>query len=458
MVIAGKYRLETQVGQGGMGEVWVATNLVLDSKIALKVLLRSLLDNAEAGERLLREARAAARISHRNIVQVYDFGYVETGEPFIVMELLRGESLGDRLARVSRLPAVQAVEILVPVAHALATAHAKGIVHRDLKPGNVFLAVDESNAETPKVVDFGIAKMKDAKHQSRVTQDGNVMGSPEYLSPEQAIGEADIDARADVWALSVTLYESITGRLPFDDPSYNRLLHMIVEDNPVPTTELGAGDAELWTILEKGLHKKRDERWQSVFEMGAALEEWLRSHGVYITGGTFARVVETGDGSGRNSVITGPRPSLSKISTGDGPVSVQFSSEDIIADDAEQARKRRFPVVGIVVGFSVLAGVTAGLLLFRFGSQTSASQTPGGPASVQSSALTATPPVASASASPAPDPSAVASTPKAEASATSAAKAKAAAGTGPGVVKVTGKAPGKAGGTNPNDDVYGSRR
>lgn len=295
-VVVGKYRLESLIGQGGMGEVWVATNLVLESRVALKLLLRSLVKQDEAAQRLLREARAAARVSHRNIVQVFDFGYIETGQPFIVMELLRGESLGERLARAVRLPAIQAVETLVPVAHALSTAHTKGIIHRDLKPWNVFLAVDESNVETPKVVDFGIAKMS-STHVQRVTMDGTVLGSPEYLSPEQALGEPDIDARADIWALAVTLYETITGRLPFEDAAYNRLLRRIIEDDPIPTTAHAAGDDRLWQILRKGLAKKREERWQSAFEMGSALEQWLESHNVHSTGGTFRRSFEAGVGS-----------------------------------------------------------------------------------------------------------------------------------------------------------------
>jgi eukaryotic-like serine/threonine-protein kinase len=293
MVIAGKYRLETLIGSGGMGEVWVATNLLLESKVALKVLLRSLVQDQEAATRLLREARAAARVNHHNIIQVFDFGYVETGEPFIVMELLHGENLGDRLERAVRIPAVTAVEVLVPVAHALATAHAKGIVHRDLKPWNIFLSVDESNLEVPKVVDFGIAKTA-YKHDKRVTADGHVLGSPEYLSPEQGLGEDDIDARADIWALCVTLYETITGKLPFEDEVYNRLLRKIVEDAPVPITDHAAGDEALWKIIEKGLEKKREQRWSSAEELGAALEGWLEDHGVFTTGGLFRRASEFG--------------------------------------------------------------------------------------------------------------------------------------------------------------------
>jgi serine/threonine-protein kinase len=275
-VLANKYRLDDLIAEGGMGEVWVATNLLLEIKVALKVLRRSLVEDSEAEGRLLHEARAAAGIAHLNIIQVFDFGYVETGEPFIVMELLRGEDLGARLARSGRLSAVHAVELMVPVTSALHAAHCKGIVHRDIKPQNIFIVVDDSGMQYPKVVDFGIAKNQ-WRHAPKLTSDGRVVGSPEYLSPEQARGENDVDCRADIWALSVTLYESITGELPFSDISYNKLLRKIIEDAPVPSTALAAGDESLWLILKKGLEKRPEDRFQSMEELRVALVTWRES-------------------------------------------------------------------------------------------------------------------------------------------------------------------------------------
>jgi serine/threonine-protein kinase len=262
-----------------MGSVWVATNLVLERKVAIKVLhsnTRS--DLAEA--RLLREARAAAQIGHANIIQVFDFGYVASGEPYIVMELLRGEDLSVRLSRVGRLAAADAVKLLLPVTSALAAGHAKGIVHRDMKPGNVFIAVDDVGNEIPKVVDFGIAKVQTLQHTPKLTMEGRVVGSPEYLSPEQARGEDDLDATTDVWALCITLYEAVTGDLPFHDENYNRLLRHIIEDTPRPITDYAAGDPALWSIIARGLNKHRRARWPSMEELGRALEGWLEQHGV----------------------------------------------------------------------------------------------------------------------------------------------------------------------------------
>ncbi len=278
-VLGGKYRLDSKLAEGGMGTVWIATNLVLESQVAIKVLLHEHMHSATAEARLLREARTAAQIGHPNIVQVFDFGKTDDGFPFIVMELLRGEDLGTRLDRVWRISAIQAVRIMIPVVSAVAAAHAKGVVHRDLKPQNIFLTVDDNGDEIPKVVDFGIAKPSGWQHTPKLTMDGVVVGSPEYVSPEQARGQDDIDARADVWALCVTLYETVTGELPFRDENYNRLLRRIIEDEPASIVSKGAGDEELWAIVHKGLAKNRDERWQSAGELRDALVRWFEQRG-----------------------------------------------------------------------------------------------------------------------------------------------------------------------------------
>lgn len=279
VVVAQKYRLESLLARGGMGSVWVATNLVLEKQIAIKVLHASQ-RNELAAARLLREARAAAQIGHANIVQVYDFGHVNTQEPFIAMELLRGEDLAQRLDRVHRIPAIDATKLLLPVTSALAAAHAKGIVHRDMKPGNIFIAQDDFGNEIPKVVDFGIAKIKTPQFAPKLTMEGRVVGSPEYLSPEQARGEDDLNAQTDVWALCVTLYECVTGKLPFHDNNYNRLLRLIIEEEPQPITDHAAGDDALWKIIERGLSKNSKDRWPGMEPLGRALLEWLEEHKV----------------------------------------------------------------------------------------------------------------------------------------------------------------------------------
>lgn len=278
-LIGGKYQLQRVLGQGGMGAVWVARNLSLDADIALKLIRR---DRAteEASARLLTEARAAAKLGHPGIVRVFDFGQTEVGDPYLVMELLTGESLSGILARKKRLDPGVALQTLLPVAAALAAAHLKGIVHRDLKPDNVMLTTDESGKIVPKLLDFGIARVLRDDVERHVTIAGEVLGSPDYMSPEQARGEANIDHRTDVWTYSVLLYETITGRRPFDAPNYNALIAAIVANTPMPTHAYGTGDAALWAILERGLAKERGARWQSLRDMGVALAGWALERGI----------------------------------------------------------------------------------------------------------------------------------------------------------------------------------
>jgi eukaryotic-like serine/threonine-protein kinase len=278
-VIADKYELETILGEGGMGAVWRARNIALDSPVAIKVV-RSEGDLAALRSRLLQEARAAAKLSHPAIVKVFDVGQTENGDPFIVMELLPGNSLGAILATEGRLTSVQTVRTLLPIIDALWLAHGKGIVHRDLKPDNVLIVQDDTSLQ-PKLVDFGIVKVQVSEGESHLTQDGVVLGSPDYMSPEQARGEEDVDHRTDVWALCVVLYEAISGAPPFKGNNYNALLRQIVEATPPSLRELAVADEELSGIVARGLSKRREERFASMGELGRALATWLIGHGVH---------------------------------------------------------------------------------------------------------------------------------------------------------------------------------
>jgi eukaryotic-like serine/threonine-protein kinase len=261
-----------------MGVVWSARNIDLDSAVAIK-LLSSEVDHPEMHERLLVEARSAAKLAHPAIVNVFDIGETASGEPFIVMELLRGNSLGAMLALHGRIAAVQAVALLLPIADALSFAHQRGIVHRDVKPDNIFIVEDEGFCR-PKLVDFGIVKVQRTENTHHLTRAGTIMGSPDYLSPEQARGDEDIDHLADVWALSVVLYEMISGRLPFSAGNYNALLWQIAQETPPSLLDLAAADRELAALVARGLNKSRRERVSSMEEMGQALAAWLSKQGV----------------------------------------------------------------------------------------------------------------------------------------------------------------------------------
>jgi eukaryotic-like serine/threonine-protein kinase len=278
-VVAQKYRLVRILGEGGMGAVWVAQNLTLGVQVALK-LIRSEIEGRVDGlsERLLTEARAAASIGHPAIIQVFDFGLTEHGEPFIAMELLHGDSLAQVLKKRGRVAAGRAVRTLLPVIEALVVANQRGIVHRDLKPDNIFLS-QQANRVQPKVLDFGIAKLSEG-FSANLTCEGTVLGSPAYMSPEQARGENNVDSRTDIWALCVVLYEMIVGTQPFIGKNWHGLMWAIMEGKPKTLAEHDLEEPALWTILQRGLSKEREHRFSSMFELGQALAIWLVDQGV----------------------------------------------------------------------------------------------------------------------------------------------------------------------------------
>ena len=277
IVLCSKYRLVRELGAGGMGTVWLARNEALGKDVAVKLLLAGI-DATDAAERFVREARAAASVAHPAIVSVFDYGTTDTGEPFIVMERLEGESLEDRLDRDGPMTATEAIRWILPVIDGLAAAHEHGVVHRDLKPANVFLAREAGHAQ-PKVLDFGVAKLLEPDVDLRLTRQGAVVGSPAYMSPEQAQGLGDVDSRADVWAISVVIYEAISGRTPFDGDNYNAMLASILVDDVPPLVER-PGEEGLWDILSAGLCKDRTKRFQSMRDLGDALAAYLVRHGV----------------------------------------------------------------------------------------------------------------------------------------------------------------------------------
>lgn len=274
VILAEKYRLLRPIGEGGMSTVWLATNSVLAIDVAVKFIKTEL---GERGpERLLNEAKTAARLRHPSILEIHDYGQAEDSSPFVVMEHLEGRNLGEMLAEKGRLNAIEAVELLLPIADALAYAHFQGVVHRDVKPDNVFIAETVAGVR-PKMLDFGIAKS--SLTDRRLTCRGEVLGSPEYMSPEQARGD-EVDHRSDIWSFCAMLYEAITGRIPFSGRNYNATLIAILEQDIVPTTELGAGDAALWAVLKRGLEKPLCDRYPSMNDLGRDLASWLLSHGI----------------------------------------------------------------------------------------------------------------------------------------------------------------------------------
>jgi len=238
LTIAERYRLLSRLGQGGMGSVWRAEHLTLRSQVALKRIDTEFAKSPDAVERFEREAQAAASLRSTHVVQILDHG-VDGGVPYIAMELLEGESLAQRLERVRRLPPNRTLSIITQVGRAMTRAHDAGIVHRDLKPDNIFI-VPEGDDEVVKVLDFGIAKRTVSEADSGSasnTRTGALLGTPFYMSPEQARGNKRIDHRSDLWSMGVIVFECLTGFRPFDSEGLGDLLLKICSDPaPVPST------------------------------------------------------------------------------------------------------------------------------------------------------------------------------------------------------------------------------
>ena len=231
--IAGKYRLNRLLGTGGMASVWSATNVFTEREFAVKFMLPQVARTPEAARRFLLEAKVSARINHPNIIEVIDVGQAEDGSLFLVMELLTGVSLD--VATRRQTPAMTLSEFLghmKDVAVALAAAHRSGVIHRDLKPTNVFLHKDRDGRVVPKLLDFGVSKILEEENNTSLTVVGTVLGSPLYMSPEQAMGAAGIDGRTDVFAFGGILFESLTGQRAYDAPNFNALIVTIATKEP----------------------------------------------------------------------------------------------------------------------------------------------------------------------------------------------------------------------------------
>jgi serine/threonine-protein kinase len=263
-LVGGRYRLERSLGNGGMGEVFVAVDTVLDRRVALKRLSPALTDDEPTRTRFFREARALARINSPNVVAVFDAA--ANGEPHLVMELIEGTTLRDELRRTRRIPPERAAAIGAGVAAGLAAAHAQGVIHRDVKPSNIFLKPDGE----PKVGDFGIARLE--RGDQTLTTTGQAFGSPAYIAPEQATG-GRVDARADLYSLGCVLYEMLAGRRPFDGNDAVSLTYQHVHVKPPRVDSLdGRVSPELASLVESLLEKDPADRPATAEEVRLALD------------------------------------------------------------------------------------------------------------------------------------------------------------------------------------------
>jgi serine/threonine-protein kinase len=265
-VVDGRYRIDIRIGEGGMGVVYKATHTSLNKTIALKVLRGEMAKDAEVVQRFIQEAQAASSIGHENIIDISDFGRLPDGTVYFVMEYLNGQPLNDLIKRGGSIPVGEAMQILRLIASALGAAHQRGIVHRDLKPDNIYLIKRGETANFVKVLDFGIAKVGGASN--KLTRTGMVFGTPHYMSPEQAAGQS-VDARTDIYALGVIMYEMFTGRVPFDADTFMAVLtkHMFEKPEPMSNPHAERHLGALEQITMRALEKKPENRYQTMHEL-----------------------------------------------------------------------------------------------------------------------------------------------------------------------------------------------
>ncbi|HNF98156.1 MAG TPA: serine/threonine-protein kinase, partial [Pseudomonadota bacterium] len=283
MLLNDRYKIIKKLGAGGMGAVYLAEHVMIERRVAIKILSQDFASKPDLVQRFIQEARAAARIGHENIVEVHDFGETASGSVFFTMEFLEGHDLAHAIQEAGSLPIPRIRHIMGQLCRALAAAHAKGIVHRDLKPENIYLVDKEGKSDFVKILDFGIAKMTTmeagnakpgggAGTGNRLTQSGMIFGTAEYMSPEQARGETP-DHRVDIYALGCILYEMLTGKVPFHAETYMGTLTKHMFEAPEPPSRRNRNiPTDIEAICLRAMDKDRARRFQSMTEFAQAID------------------------------------------------------------------------------------------------------------------------------------------------------------------------------------------
>ncbi|MEO6420861.1 MAG: serine/threonine-protein kinase [Polyangiaceae bacterium] len=435
-ILAGKYRVERVLGMGGMGVVVAATHIQLDQLVALKFLLPAALLKPSAVGRFEREARAAVRLRSEHVARVIDVGKLDDGAPYIVMEYLEGLDLGDVVEKNGQLSVAEAVDYLLQACEAVAEAHSLGIIHRDLKPQNLFLTSRVDGKPLVKVLDFGISKVNQGADELSLTKTTDVVGSPNYMSPEQLRAARLADARSDIWALGAILYELLSGRVPFEAETLTQLCAMVISDPPRPLKDLRADiPLDLVAVIERCLDKDPTRRFQNVAELADALESFSDAP----ASTTSARI------KGIAATSTGNVLRVSASSSGKVASIARAGASSAGWANTELAEPRKVRSTGLIVGMAI--GGTAVVLIGGLVAYQAMHHAP--PSPPVASAPSAEQPVASAAKPAAVDPPVVdfASLPSASAS----------TGTGTSPIKPSTKPKPKPHPQNPTDDLPNDR-
>lgn len=354
-ILAGKYRVERVLGEGGMGIVLAARHLELGELVAIKLIGNDVQRDRIQLERFRREARAMMRIKSEHVVRTYDIGRLDDDTPFMVMEYLEGQDLTRRLRQTGPLPLAHAVDLMMEACDALAHAHALGIVHRDLKPSNLFLVKRPDGRECLKVIDFGIAKQSSLGHTGgslSLTRTKQIVGSPQYMAPEQMSSAKTVDARADLWSLGVTLFELLTGNVPFVGKTMVSLYKDIVTSEP-PAVRRYRPDLPpaIEAVVCRCMQKERDRRYSNVAELGAALRPFA-SPRCTVTAEQLTAVLGT---SASGVQPSEPPPSLQNRSGSNRPLMGPGSTQEVLGATTSSGNQH-------VGGWLLLALLFTGLL------------------------------------------------------------------------------------------------
>jgi serine/threonine protein kinase len=407
-VVAGKYRLTRLLGRGGMGTVWEAVHETLGTRVAVKLIENDELKSRDSWRRFENEARAAARLQSKHVVEVYDHGVTDDGRAFIVMQYLQGEPLDRRLERLLVLSPEETVRTVLQVCRALSKAHALGIVHRDLKPENIFLVWDdEDGADIVKVVDFGIAKVTQSTSETASTRSGSVLGTPFYMSPEQARGLRTVDHRSDLWSVGVIAFRCVVGSLPFEGESVGDVLVKVcTAPIPVPSTIVHGLPPTFDAWIERALSRDVSARFSSASELAESLAAvWgMPIRSAYATGDIPIRSFPDGEFSPTITPRYPPNvmrsmPTLqSRDAEGDLPENP--TGDPITRTPSPAPLGKKSPIVIMaLLGLLLIGGVVAALTRWAPGETEKAATAP----SVPFSPAPASAPIA-ATAVPAPVP------------------------------------------------------
>ncbi len=363
----GRYTLVEHLGDGAMGSVWKGLHVALKKPVAVKLLREEFGRSPEFRERFVREGEAAARVRHPNVVEIFDVGE-ERGVAWLAMELLEGECLADKLDREGALPVSEAVDLLLPVLAAVSAAHEEGVVHRDLKPENIFISLTRDGARVPKVLDFGISRVVDDASGRIRTQTDMILGTPQYMAPEQARGDRNIDDRADQYALGAIAYECVTGALAITNGAVYEMLDRVVRGQfPAPRAVRPELPEALEAVICRAMSRDPAARFRSIRSFGASLMPFASE----LAHATWAPVFDIGEILLSSPTVVQPPPSFASppiaaeaapTLVDEAPTHVRQAADTLV--DANPDRegtttpiRRRRPtsvIVGAILAFGVV--------------------------------------------------------------------------------------------------------